>query len=254
MATSPSIQVVRDYFAVFCAGDRTAAERILADDFTFTSPVDDGINRERYFERCWPNHRHIASFELERVAADGNEVFVRYVGRHHDGSEFRNTECFTVENGSIQQVHVFFGSDTAAPLEESEVIAVVEAWAEAIRRKDVVGVTDQFAAEPVNFFLAPPLQADTPLPQDLTDWFATFHGSLGLELRDLQVTMGGDAAFCHGFVHLTGNRTHQDETNLWFRLTFGLRKIDDLWKITHAHESVPFLMDGSDKAALDLRP
>jgi ketosteroid isomerase-like protein len=38
------------------------------------------------------------------------------------------------------------------------------------------------------------------------------------------------------------------------RTTVGLRKIDGKWLIVHVHESVPFYMDGSDRAALDLKP
>jgi ketosteroid isomerase-like protein len=38
------------------------------------------------------------------------------------------------------------------------------------------------------------------------------------------------------------------------RGTVGLRRIDGRWKITHEHASVPFYMDGSYKAAVDLQP
>ena len=43
-------------------------------------------------------------------------------------------------------------------------------------------------------------------------------------------------------------------SDVWFRSTLGFRKIGGEWKIAHEHELVPFLMDGSDKAALDLKP
>ena len=42
--------------------------------------------------------------------------------------------------------------------------------------------------------------------------------------------------------------------DLWFRATLGFRKIDRKWTITHEHSSVPFYMDGSFKAAIDLKP
>jgi ketosteroid isomerase-like protein len=42
--------------------------------------------------------------------------------------------------------------------------------------------------------------------------------------------------------------------DLWFRATLGFRKIDGKWTITHEHSSVPFYMDGSFKAAIDLKP
>ena len=44
------------------------------------------------------------------------------------------------------------------------------------------------------------------------------------------------------------------EVSLWFRITNGFRKENGKWKIVHAHSSVPFYMDGSSKACLDLKP
>jgi ketosteroid isomerase-like protein len=44
------------------------------------------------------------------------------------------------------------------------------------------------------------------------------------------------------------------KVDLWFRQTLGLLKIDGSWKIAHEHSSVPFYMDGSFKAAVDLKP
>ena len=38
------------------------------------------------------------------------------------------------------------------------------------------------------------------------------------------------------------------------RVTIVLRRIGGAWKITHQHTSVPFRMDGSFKAAVDLTP
>ena len=43
--------------------------------------------------------------------------------------------------------------------------------------------------------------------------------------------------------------------SLWFRLTVGLRKNrEGTWQIAHEHESVPFYMDETTRAALDLAP
>ena len=71
-------------------------------------------------------------------------------------------------------------------------------------------------------------------------------GPIDYEIRDLTVTASGDVAFCHSLNHLG--------SALWFRSTIGLRKIGGEWRITHEHNSTPFDMDGSDKAALDLQP
>jgi PhnB protein len=38
------------------------------------------------------------------------------------------------------------------------------------------------------------------------------------------------------------------------RATVGFRKVDGKWRVVHEHVSVPFYMDGSYKAAVDLKP
>jgi ketosteroid isomerase-like protein len=38
------------------------------------------------------------------------------------------------------------------------------------------------------------------------------------------------------------------------RVTVCFRKIAGKWKVVHEHVSVPFYMDGSFKAAVDLKP
>ena len=53
---------------------------------------------------------------------------------------------------------------------------------------------------------------------------------------------------------MTGTKKDGEKADLWVRVTVGLRRIDGAWKITHQHTSVPFLMDGSFKAAVDLKP
>jgi PhnB protein len=51
-----------------------------------------------------------------------------------------------------------------------------------------------------------------------------------------------------------GTKTDGAKGDLWFRHTFGFQRIKGEWKIAHEHESVPFYMDGSFKAAIDLKP
>ena len=103
-------------------------------------------------------------------------------------------------------------------------------------------------------FFAPPLQADAPLKKSLEEWFQTFRGPIGYEIHNLKITVGGDVTFCHSLNRISGQRTNSEDTDIWVRETIGLRKIDGRWLITHEHESVPFYMDGSNRAAVDLKP
>jgi PhnB protein len=113
-----------------------------------------------------------------------------------------------------------------------------------------------YADDVRNFDLAPPLQhgGRKTIRDNLQGWFATFSGPVGSELRDLKIETGGDLAFAHGFNRIHGKRTDGSETSVWIRLTLCFRKIGGAWKVTHEHTSVPFYMDGSLQAAVDLTP
>ena len=52
----------------------------------------------------------------------------------------------------------------------------------------------------------------------------------------------------------TSTKTDGERVDLWFRSTVGLRRTGGEWQITHEHDSTPFYMDGSDRAATDLKP
>jgi ketosteroid isomerase-like protein len=106
----PSNQdIVRDNFRAYETGDRALVESLLAEDFTFSSPADVGIDRARYFERCWPNAGNLASFDFTRMIEHGDEVVVTYEAERTDGSRFRNTEVHTVAGGKVAAVEVYFG-------------------------------------------------------------------------------------------------------------------------------------------------
>lgn len=135
-----------------------------------------------------------------------------------------------------------------------QVRSTIDAWVQAIRTKDAPGVAACQTVDFVQFDFAPPLQTIGPNPEGLQDWFATWRGPIGYELTELRVTAGEDIAFCHALIHMTGSRTDGSHSDVWFRNTLGLRKLGDTWKIAHGHESVPMHMDGSFKAAIDLKP
>jgi len=56
---SDPIDIARRCYQAYIDGDRAAIEPLIAEDFTFTSPRDNRIDRATYFERCWPNHHRL---------------------------------------------------------------------------------------------------------------------------------------------------------------------------------------------------
>ena len=139
---------------------------------------------------------------------------------------------------------------------EADIRELINCWAKALRAKDVDGVMALYAADIVSFDLAPPLQyvGAERLRQNLDDWFPTFIGPIGYEIADLSITVGGAVGFCRSLNRLNGMRTGGENTDVWFRATVCCRKIEDKWMIVHEHTSVPLYMDGTGRAAIDLKP
>jgi ketosteroid isomerase-like protein len=108
---SDRLDIARDCYRAYETGDRALIEQHLSDDFVFFSPADAGIDRARYFERCWPNAGLIDGFEFKRLAESGDEVFVTYEATRTDGTRFRNSEVLTFDGDKVRRVEVYFGWD-----------------------------------------------------------------------------------------------------------------------------------------------
>ena len=138
--------------------------------------------------------------------------------------------------------------------DEAAIRSVIEGWAAALRAKDAAGVVRHQGPGFVHFSLAPPLLTNEEDAPWLDAWFATWRGPIGYELHEPSVTVGGDVAFSHSLNRMRGTKTDGAQPDLWFRHTLCFRKIGAAWKIVHEHASVPFYMDGSFRAAVDLAP
>lgn len=102
--------VVRAYFGAYETENREVVETLLADNFTFTSPNDDAIDKATYFERCWPNSDVARDQQIEKIVVDGDKAFVTYLCSSAGGKTFRNTEFLTFVDGRIASVNVYFGA------------------------------------------------------------------------------------------------------------------------------------------------
>jgi ketosteroid isomerase-like protein len=103
------VAIARASYRAYVDKDRAALERLIADDFHFTSPLDNRIDRATYLARCWPNSALLAEFEFIHVVPHGDRVFVTYEGKTTSGKRFRNSEILTVRDGEIVDVEVYFG-------------------------------------------------------------------------------------------------------------------------------------------------
>jgi ketosteroid isomerase-like protein len=139
---------------------------------------------------------------------------------------------------------------------EAEIRAIIDARIAAIRGKDAARAVACLADDVVAFELAPPLALAPGAARDAEGFAAWLGGfeEIDVEVRDLAIEADGSVGFAHALHHLTGTRTGGRKVSLWMRSTLCFRREQDGWKIAHAHTSVPFHMDGSFRAAVDLEP
>lgn len=133
---------------------------------------------------------------------------------------------------------------------EAAVRHLLEEHAAAMREKDADRLAACHRPGAVVYDLAPPL-AGTFDRERTRAWFAgKAGGSMDYEFRDVEVELAGDLAVAYGLTRMGDGATFE----LWFRTTLVLRETGGSWQIVHAHESTPFHMDGSLRAAVDLTP
>jgi ketosteroid isomerase-like protein len=103
--------IARRAYDAYQSREREVFEGLLTDDFRFSSPHDPDLDKAGYFERCWPNMGHMRSITIDRAAEAGDEAFIRYEVERTSGERFRNVELFTIREGRIARVEVYYGAE-----------------------------------------------------------------------------------------------------------------------------------------------
>ena len=142
-----------------------------------------------------------------------------------------------------------------AATDEAQIRKRLEDWTRALRAKDLDGLMSHYTQDILVFDLAPPMQYEGAVAyrKNWADWFPSFQGPVGYEVRNLSIATSGDVAFCRSLNRITGMRTSGENTDVWVRATVGLRKIDGKWMVTHEHFSVPINME-TFEGELKLKP
>jgi uncharacterized protein (TIGR02246 family) len=125
--------------------------------------------------------------------------------------------------------------------EEAAVRQVIEAWADAVRRRDYAAIMAHHSADMLMFDVPPPFQSKG-MDAYRKSWDLFFKWAptpAVFDIREINITAGDDVAFANAAMRCAGTHTDGKYENLDFRLTIGLRKIAGQWTIVHEHHSVP---------------
>lgn len=146
-------------------------------------------------------------------------------------------------------------TDSSRAADEARIRELIEERASAIRAKDVDALMSRHAPDVVMFDALDPLRyvGSEAVGERAGQWLSWYRGPVGYEVRDLSVTAGGGAAFCHYLYRVTGTMTNGSEVDMWVRSTLCFRKAEGDWVVAHEHTSVPFDAE-SGEASVDLKP
>ena len=102
--------VVGEFYSAFDSQDAAAADRLMADEYRFTSPQDDHIDKAEWLRKCFPTRDHFASRSLLAIEdIGGDDVVLYYEYELTSGERYRNAEVITVRDGRVVETRVFFG-------------------------------------------------------------------------------------------------------------------------------------------------
>jgi PhnB protein len=136
--------------------------------------------------------------------------------------------------------------------DETQIRKMIDDWADALRNKNAEACS-HICVTPCSFFPRSPATLRGSDADGLDAWFGTWQGPIGYEIRGLSVTVGDHVAFSHSLNRFTERPVARRAISGFDTRSASGRSATN-GKIAHEHESEPFYMDGSFKAAVDLKP
>lgn len=103
--------IIRKYYGGWERKDWRLVDKLLADNFTFTSAApDDHISKTTFKKQCWNTQSAlIEKYDLELVCGAGDEAFVKYLCHTKSGKSFRNVEYLRLKDKRVEAIECYFG-------------------------------------------------------------------------------------------------------------------------------------------------
>src|SRR6185312_4865673 len=119
---------------------------------------------------------------------------------------------------------------------EKQVRQLVENWAKAVRDKNIDGILAHHSQDIVMYDVPEPFQSiGIEAYRKTWDLFFKFTRPDVFDIQELHVFADEHIAFCYATMKCADKSNSADYVDLYFRLTIGLRKINNQWTIIHEH-------------------
>ncbi|HVZ98161.1 MAG TPA: nuclear transport factor 2 family protein [Chitinophagaceae bacterium] len=123
---------------------------------------------------------------------------------------------------------------------EIQIRQLVENWAQAVRNKDIETILAHHSADIVMYDVPKPFKSvGLDAYRKTWDTFFAFTKLGVFDIQQLHVIADENVAFCFAEMKCADKSNSAEFIELDFRLTIGLKKINNEWTIVHEHHSVP---------------
>ncbi|HSZ84884.1 MAG TPA: nuclear transport factor 2 family protein [Puia sp.] len=123
---------------------------------------------------------------------------------------------------------------------KTQIKELIENWAKAVRSRDIDAILAHHSKDIVLFDVPEPFQSNGIDEYRKTwDLFFTYTKQGVFDIETLNVVADENVAFCIATMKCSDKSDTGDFVDLPFRLTVGLKKINDQWTIVHEHHSIP---------------
>lgn len=129
---------------------------------------------------------------------------------------------------------------TSTEANEKQIRQLVHDWAQAVRNKNIAAILAHHADDIVMYDVPKPFQSvGLEAYRKTWDTFFAFTKPGVFDIQELHVVAGENVAFCYATMMCADKSKSTEYVALDFRLTIGLKKINNEWTIVHEHHSIP---------------
>jgi ketosteroid isomerase-like protein len=123
---------------------------------------------------------------------------------------------------------------------ENEICELIENWAKAVRNKDMAGILNHHSENFVMYDVPEPFEsAGIDAYRKTWDMFFKYTKPGVFDIHELNIVADEHVAFAYAKMQCADKSNSDEYVPLDFRLTIGLKKINNQWIIVHEHHSVP---------------
>jgi uncharacterized protein (TIGR02246 family) len=123
---------------------------------------------------------------------------------------------------------------------KAEVQELIENWVEAVRKRDLQNILAYHSDDIVMFDVPQPFKSiGMDAYRKTWDTFFKYTKAGVFDIQEMNVVADNAVAFCFATMKCEDKSSGNDYQELNFRLTIGLKKINNQWIIFHEHHSIP---------------